>query len=132
MHWPNLARSLHQPIKLIALHTNATFPLSDWFIREVRSRRYIVIENPATGYVLRLGSREIRGFEYRHGVPCLDLKIALVFNCPNVQFVYPDESSKREQLSKAFRHAQAASRTFLDRLAERSGDLVAALASAAK
>ncbi len=127
MHWPSLAKSLHQPIKLIARNTNATFPLSDWIIREVRIRRYIVIENPATGYVLHLGSREIRGFEERDGVPCLDLKIELVFTCPNVRFVYPDESAKREQLSYAFRHAQAVSSAFLDRLAGRSGVLAALL-----
>ena len=91
MNYKSLRKNIGKPIRLFARHTNATLPLSDWFIRAVNRRRHIIeIENHATGYRLEIGPAEIYGFN--EASCALDLRIGLKFACPNVRFVYPIES----------------------------------------
>ena len=96
MQWKRLRRLLNRPVKLIARSTNATLPLSDWYLTIVnRARGYAVLVNPATGYEIPVGPRELRGYERRSGYDCLDLKVGLFFRCPNAWFVYDDGIKKR-------------------------------------
>ena len=96
MKWDQLAKSLDQPIKLVADFSNATLPMSDWFLSLVHKLGgYVVVDNPATGYRLPLSPRELVGFDDgRWGFPCLELRVGLHFACPNAFFVYRDLSIK--------------------------------------
>ena len=90
MKWDQLPKTLHKPIKLLADFSNATLPLSDWFLTLVhRPGGYVLVDNPATGYRIPLSRRELVGFDdERWGFPCFKLRVGLYFACPNAFFVY--------------------------------------------
>ena len=96
MKWDQLPKSLHKPIKLVADFSNASLPLSDWFLTVVnKPDGYVIVENPATGYRIPLSQRELIGFDDDHrGFPCFQLRVGLHFVCPNSFFVYRDASIK--------------------------------------
>ena len=87
MNYKILRRNIGHPIRLRALRSNATLPLSDWIIGSVNRRRQSVqIDNPATGYRLDFGPAEIYAFD--ENCKALALRIGLYFECPNVRFLY--------------------------------------------
>jgi len=91
MNYRGLRKNLHQPVKLLALGSNATLPYSDWIPQDVsRASQRVLVENPATGYRLPLGPDQLHHYEKVDGIGWLVLKIGLYFSCPNAFFVDPD------------------------------------------
>jgi len=94
MKWDQLPKMLHKRAKLMADFSNATLPLSDWYLTVInKAGGYVLFSNPATGYRLPLSRRELIGFDdERWGFPCFELRVGLYFACPNAFFVYRDSS----------------------------------------
>ena len=96
MNWAQLRKNLGMAFKLKADSSNATLPWSDWILRRVDKRGgYVLVDNLATGYQIHLTPRELVGFDERFGVPCVVLRVGLLFDCPNVFFVRRDLKIER-------------------------------------
>ena len=92
MNWKQLRKLLNRPVKINPDFSNASLPQSDWFMGEIRrSRGYVVMSNPATGYRIPLSPKELVGYDEQVGEPpSLRLRVGLHFHCPNAFFVYRD------------------------------------------